>query len=231
MEPRKCYICNEVSILHSQALQSIKLKHSQALVWEFIVKLSRRNADLEKRVFEGTNESLEFDAICIECLRKIEEHDLACVTAQRIENELFDLLENTKLVLASKLRPASEFTVTKNFHAENNVNFKEESIRIDDGNDEHFGDITNDWNTDTEAHEDSSESNVEKDKDPIEMTKIDEDQAIQDENAAALSNMKLRGRKSNLIPISATVKRFKCPQCPSSFDAKPKLGVRILETL
>lgn len=92
METKICYICNIQTTLYSKNLIETKSEHTNTPIADFISKFlgnypSYRNWGA---VYETKITDERFG--CIECIAKINEYDLACVTAERIENELREIL-------------------------------------------------------------------------------------------------------------------------------------------
>lgn len=95
MNPLNCYICDKKSVFYCKNIYKLTSKHSETLICDFIRKfldnqLSRRPDDTE-------SESI----VCIECLNKIDEYDLACITVKRVEKELREILLRTESLHAS----------------------------------------------------------------------------------------------------------------------------------
>lgn len=104
MEPQNCFICNSVSVFYDQNLFKIKSKHSETRLCEFIVKIL---GDYPlKRECESESDK---NFVCIDCLNKIDEYDLACMTANRVESELRELLVKTESSLIEKPESIIEF--------------------------------------------------------------------------------------------------------------------------
>lgn len=100
MELLLCYICNNAAELYQKNLYKTKSKHSGIPIWDFLVKLTKEKAEFSEYISKAAAESLETRVVCAKCLQQIDEYDLACTTAQRIEKQLLDLLIDTKLVHA-----------------------------------------------------------------------------------------------------------------------------------
>lgn len=96
MDSKICFICNCVSRNYNKNLFEIKSKYSDTRLSDFIVKIL---GDFPfKR--EYSIECAE-NLVCNNCLNKVNEYDLACLTAKRVENELRELLvRQTALSLA-----------------------------------------------------------------------------------------------------------------------------------
>lgn len=135
MDPQNCYICNETSVFYSRNLFKTKSKYSETRICEFIRKLLD-NYPSEREytsISIGENEH----CVCIECLNKIDEYDLACMTVKRVEKELRDTLlhtetqffKETKLFSSDELLPPFETIETlDDYNVENfDVNREEES--------------------------------------------------------------------------------------------------------
>lgn len=107
MESENCYICNTASVFYSQNLYQTKSKHSETRICEFI-RIFLANYPSE-REYISINSVDDENCICIECLNKIDEYDLASITAKRVETELRDLLLHTE----ASLQPDSKSILTE----------------------------------------------------------------------------------------------------------------------
>ncbi|XP_055305363.1 zinc finger protein 32-like [Sitodiplosis mosellana] len=90
MDPQNCYICNTTSGFYSRNLFKTKSKYSETRICEFICRFLG-NYPSER---DCSNENVH--CVCIECLNKIDEYDLATMTAKRMERELSDILLHTE---------------------------------------------------------------------------------------------------------------------------------------
>lgn len=90
MDPQMCYICSTQTNSYSRDLFKTKSKYSETRICDFIQRFV--SADSSEKmcltITSGNNE----DFVCIECLNKIDEYDLATTTAKRVETELRILL-------------------------------------------------------------------------------------------------------------------------------------------
>lgn len=93
MDPQNCYICNTTSVFYSRNLFKTKSKYSETRICEFIRKFLG-NYPSERELISNSNENEH--CVCIECLNKIDEYDLATMTAKRMESELRDILLHTE---------------------------------------------------------------------------------------------------------------------------------------
>lgn len=93
MDPQVCYVCAITSEFYSRNLFKTKSKYSETRIYDFICKFlgEKPSARLRQRCQQSNNGDND-DCVCIECLGKIDEYDLATITAQRVENELRGLL-------------------------------------------------------------------------------------------------------------------------------------------
>lgn len=95
MDPKNCFFCNCVCIQYNKNLFEIKSKYSETRLSEFVVKILG-DFPFKREYSVECDENL----VCNDCLIKVNEYDLACLTAKRIEDELRELLVNTALWLA-----------------------------------------------------------------------------------------------------------------------------------
>ncbi|XP_031637394.1 zinc finger protein OZF-like isoform X2 [Contarinia nasturtii] len=88
MDPKNCYICNTTSVFYSRNLFKTKSKYTETSICEFIKKFLGNH--------QSERKCIDKHCVCIECLNKIDEYDLATMTAQRVERELRDILLATE---------------------------------------------------------------------------------------------------------------------------------------
>lgn len=88
MESNNCYICNTISVFYNRDLFNTRSKHSKTRICDFICEFNGEML-LEEIVWDNL-------IVCIECLGKIDEYDLANLTAKRIANELRKMISRTK---------------------------------------------------------------------------------------------------------------------------------------
>lgn len=80
-----CYICNCVKDRQYGTLYETRSKHSEIRISDFIQRIL---GDVEtQRKIDSENE-YNPNYVCNDCVEKIDEYDLACVTAERVENVL-----------------------------------------------------------------------------------------------------------------------------------------------
>lgn len=93
------------SVFYSQNLFKTRSKYSETRIYDFICKfLGKLPSTRLDNIQSGENA----DCVCIECLGKIDEYDLATITAQRVETELRDCLLHAESSISqtSKVEPA-----------------------------------------------------------------------------------------------------------------------------
>lgn len=102
MDPQVCYICEITSVFYSRNLFKTKSKYSETRIYDFICKFLGKipSARLRQRRQQSNEDS--DDCVCIECLGKIDEYDLATITAQRVESELRGLLLHAESTVYSE---------------------------------------------------------------------------------------------------------------------------------
>lgn len=99
MNPDTCFVCNITSVFYVRNLMNAKSQHSETRLCEFIAKF------LGEFQSNRLDNSLDDTLICFQCLNKIDEYDLACVTAQRIEKELREVLLQTESIFSKETKP------------------------------------------------------------------------------------------------------------------------------
>lgn len=132
MEPLICYICNDASVFYSRNLFKTKSKYSETQICEMIRNLLC-NFPSEREYDSIRCDNSDY-CICIQCLDKIDEYDLAITTAKRIETELRDLLlhsetifkHNSKMNLPEELLPIEIVDTFENQTNDDNFESNEE---------------------------------------------------------------------------------------------------------
>lgn len=130
MDALDCYICNTTSLFYSVNLFKTKSKYSETRICEFIRTFLGDYSS--KRQCETININENDHCVCVECLSKIDEYDLAIMTAKRVEAEMRDILLHTEALYfqESKSINTEELFVssieTPDEYKEANDEFKEE---------------------------------------------------------------------------------------------------------
>lgn len=84
-----CFICDTESRTSQSNIIGLKSQHSDTEIIEFIKKFF---GDYPPRRIIGD----ETNTLCMECIIRINDYDLACETAKHIEQELHDILIQTE---------------------------------------------------------------------------------------------------------------------------------------
>lgn len=106
-DSQKCYICNAISESYQRNLYETKSQHTETRICDFITKwLSDKptNHRIESTKINSSDEN----CICTDCFEKINEYDLACVTAERIDKELRETFLLTESLLTEIVEPEPE---------------------------------------------------------------------------------------------------------------------------
>lgn len=104
MSPPHCNICDTASFFYCKNITKLRSKHSDTLICDFIKKFLGSELSEQREV-----ELLNADGVvCAECLSKIDEYDLACVTAERVEKELREVLLQTDLLRLNPVTTSSD---------------------------------------------------------------------------------------------------------------------------
>lgn len=93
MNPVNCYICDNTSVFYCKNIFKLKSKHSETPICDFICKF------LGQELTRLPSNDVD-NVVCAECLNKIDEYDFACMTVERVEKELRDVLLHTESVYA-----------------------------------------------------------------------------------------------------------------------------------
>lgn len=95
METKNCFICNRACFNYNKNLFEIKSKYTETRLSDFIVKILG-DFPFQREYSVECDDNL----VCSDCLNKVNEYDLACLTAKRVEDELRGLLVETAMSLA-----------------------------------------------------------------------------------------------------------------------------------
>lgn len=90
----------------------MKSQYSGRIIYDFIVKWL--GADSSIRLNGAAADPKDDNCVCIDCLNKINEYDLLCVQAERIETELRNTLLRTESLSEPKTEPIDECTEFEN---------------------------------------------------------------------------------------------------------------------
>lgn len=192
MGAEQCYICNTPSALYSD-LSKTRSTHTKTPICDFIDRIVGDTVAATERVH--WNDCI----VCIECLGKIDEYDLACQTAHRVENELRKLL----------LRPKSEFV---------------EPVVIFDSDNDEVHDVEsvdnvkiNDCEVDAVACDDDESNTINLDG-PYQLTELKIDQVEMNDDDDDEDCLPLDEDDIDIQVIGAPVGEFTCDNCKAIFD-------------
>lgn len=85
----KCFVCNSNTIIYCENVFTLRSCHTDTPVMEILKKFAE---DLEMDTAWHKNRKCALTIICQMCMIKINEYDLACMTAKAMESQLKDLL-------------------------------------------------------------------------------------------------------------------------------------------
>ncbi|XP_037029896.1 zinc finger protein OZF-like [Bradysia coprophila] len=94
----KCFICDTKTIIYCENVFTIQSCHTDTPVINILKKFAK---ELELTTFLPKNR-YGSTVICQACMIKINEYDLACMTAKKMENQLKDLLQKKEEIDDSK---------------------------------------------------------------------------------------------------------------------------------
>lgn len=98
MEERPCVICSNRTVLYLRNVSTLKSKHSETPVTEFLRKFCGDDDFIAPAfgVPGGENAKSQQSIICMECVKKIDDYDAACIIKERIEREFRVTLQRSK---------------------------------------------------------------------------------------------------------------------------------------
>lgn len=90
----KCFVCDNKAIIYCENVFSRRSSHTDTPVMDILNKFAE---DLEMSAFRPSKKSMK-TIICQMCMIKVNEYDLACMTARDMENQLKDLLQKKGVI-------------------------------------------------------------------------------------------------------------------------------------
>lgn len=87
----KCFICNTKTLIYCENVFVLRSCHTETLIIEFLQKFAE---ELDLSTSWNKSRKYEKTVICQICMIKINEYDLACMTAKDMEKQLKNLLRN-----------------------------------------------------------------------------------------------------------------------------------------
>lgn len=108
-----CFICNTTASENFVNLYEAVTKHSQTQIFDFVWKFMDNQPSVRDDSIDAANSN--WSSVCARCLDRINEYDLACVTANKFEQELRADLFQTETFYARRqqyaLRPSQIDTI------------------------------------------------------------------------------------------------------------------------
>lgn len=86
----KCFICNDKTIIYCENVFTLRSCHTDTPVMEILKKFAE---ELQMTTVWHNSRKCVQTIICQLCMIKINEYDLACMTAKAMESQLKDLLQ------------------------------------------------------------------------------------------------------------------------------------------
>lgn len=99
---RICFICNTTSSESFVSLYDTVSEHSKTQIFDFVWKFLDDQPTVRDDSIDGANSN--WSLVCARCLNKINQYDLACMTATRLEQELRDELAQTEAFYSGRER-------------------------------------------------------------------------------------------------------------------------------
>lgn len=93
-----CFICNTKTSESYVSLYETVSLHSKTQIYDFVWKFLNDKPSIRDDSIEAANSN--WSLVCMQCLDKINNYDLACVTAAKLEQELRDDLALTEALYA-----------------------------------------------------------------------------------------------------------------------------------
>lgn len=212
IEIDSCIVCNSVCKLCEQNIGDLRSQHSEARMCDLIQR-SLGTAKLHRNI-EGELSRL---CVCYDCITKINEYDLACVTAERAGLELQQMLLATDQLYKTNdlLKNHKVQTTRATMSADSNY----------DGCDNNDADETNDFCV--------SLNKIEVFETPTLQTHDNDDvDEEDDENDNALSEAEndseesIRNEIQHVVDNPKAKRIYECDTCPEKFNLWKELRVR-----
>lgn len=201
-----CIVCNNVTKLSEQNIGELKSQHSEACMCDLIQRCLD-GSKLHRNIDDESN----YPCICYDCISKLNEYDLAWITAERVRHELQQMLLQT-----DQLYIENDVLTIDNIHTKRNT--------VSDDPD-YCGAV----NTDNET----SDYCVSLGKVEVFESLAPEDLDEDDENDNATSDVDISLKESSENEIqnvvdNAKVKRiYECDTCPEKFNLWKELRVSV----
>lgn len=122
MEAESCFVCSASTVSYNRNPFKIHSKYTQTRICTFL------DAFLDQTPSKRTEWTDR--CVCATCLDKINDYDLACQTAERIENELRELLQRDTIVLV-KVESVKIEECVDDGDADDSKDFKLAELQID----------------------------------------------------------------------------------------------------
>lgn len=132
---RICFLCNTTESESFVNLYEALTSHSNTPVFDFVWKFLDDKPSVRDDTVDAANSN--WNSLCIGCFQKIDEYDLACETASRLEEELRWELSQTEATYAAQqntahssyqIPPPAHIEVVEEVHVPN----ENETINLDE---------------------------------------------------------------------------------------------------
>lgn len=126
-----CFLCNTTECDTFVNLYDTSTSHSNTPVFDFVWKFLDDKPSVRDDTVDAANSN--WNALCIGCFQKINEYDLACETATRLEEELRWELSQTEATYAAQQNTAHSSNPAAPTHIEviEEIHIVNEPINLD----------------------------------------------------------------------------------------------------
>lgn len=199
-----CIVCNNLKKLNERNIGELLSQHSESRMSDLIQRILGANK-LHRNVDDGSH----CLRICCDCVLKLNEYDLACVTAERVQHELQQMLLQT-----DKLYVENDALESNEIHSRRNTKFDDSNDCFDNN----YEDESNAYSIIIDKVEVFDSPTVQTHNEP-------------NGNDAALSDLEndstgsIGDEAPNLADNTKAKRIYECDTCPEKFNLWKELRV------
>lgn len=158
-----CFICN-IETYFIENIKELRSQHSDTNVFILVQKCLGKSK-IHRNFDEDVNESV---SICGDCLLKINEYDLACVTAERVAVELRQLLIHTDSIYSGyEFKMTSDLvigSITETIHEDDTGAQEVEVEAVEEIFNDDINEVVNEATECSDSESSYKEAQIEEDK-------------------------------------------------------------------
>lgn len=212
-EIRTCFICNNKSNTYTEEISTMKSQYSETRICDLIERCLGGNR-IHRRFDDEPSQSI----ICGDCLLKINEYDLACVTAERVGHELQQMLLHTDSIYVNKI----EVPTIDELH------LGQREIKSDASNysfDENVNDCYDDIDIDNVQIKCNVDEEINADADADELLGNENECEPSDAECSSTESIEKPNEPNEKWENSRSKRTWECDTCPEKFSLWKELRV------